>query len=76
MEYVLDGIEAGREDIPPAVIAEALGLSADTVRQAISRGFRRLARTAKGEALVDEHWDLPALGQGESTCEDDDDEQS
>ncbi|MCX7428968.1 MAG: hypothetical protein NTW96_25500 [Planctomycetia bacterium] len=70
VEYLLDGIEAGREDIPNAEIAEALALSPATVRQAISRGLRRLARIAKEDGLVDEYRSFPALTQGESKTED------
>jgi DNA-directed RNA polymerase specialized sigma24 family protein len=52
MTYVIDAVEAGREDLPDREVADALGLSLDTVRQSKSRGFRRLARIAHEERLA------------------------
>lgn len=51
MGMVLDAVEADVVDITPAEIAEALGLSSGTVRQALHRGFRRLERVARDEGL-------------------------
>lgn len=53
MAYVIDAAEARREDLQNIEIADALGLSLETVRQAKSRGFRRLSRIAKEEGLVE-----------------------
>jgi len=51
LSYVIEAVEAGREDVPNAEIAEALGLSSDTVRTSLSRGFRRLERAAREVGL-------------------------
>lgn len=52
MGYVLDAIEADQLHIPNPEVAEALGLSAQTVRQSRSRGFRRLEQRAREEGLA------------------------
>lgn len=52
MEYILDAIEADQLHIPNPEIAEALGLSTQTVRQCRSRGFRRLEQRAREEGLA------------------------
>jgi len=52
MNYVIDAVEAGREDVPNGEISEALGLSSDTVRTSLSRGFRRLERVAQDSGVV------------------------
>lgn len=53
MAYVIDAVEAGLEDVPNAEVAEATGLSLETVRTSLSRGFRRLFRIAREEGVVD-----------------------
>jgi len=50
--YLLDALEAGAVDVPNAEIADALGLSAQTVRTSLSRGFARLTRIARAEGLI------------------------
>jgi len=50
--YVLDALEVGEVDVPNAEIAAALGISLETVRTSLSRGFARLARIAREEGLV------------------------
>jgi len=65
MAYILDAIEAGREDISNEEIEEALGLSSGTVRTAKSRGFSRLSRIAKEEKLLPEEFDLLGLNSDE-----------
>jgi len=54
MEFVLDAVEAGREDIHNSEIADALGLKLGTVRTSLSRAFARLARIAREENLIDQ----------------------
>lgn len=54
MSYVIDAVEAGRWDVPNQEIQEALGLSNDTVRTSLSRGFRRLRRLAQEQGLAEE----------------------
>lgn len=54
MAYILDAIEAGYAHVPPAQIAEDLGLTADTVRVATHRGFSALTRLARQLGLHDE----------------------
>lgn len=65
MGYILDAIEADQVHISNSEIAEALGLSNQTVRQCRSRGFRRLEREGRKEGLV-----LPTLGIVETVPED------
>lgn len=65
MGYILDAIEADQLHIPNQEIAEALGLSNQTIRQSRSRGFRRLEREGRKEGLV-----LPTLGIVEAVPED------
>lgn len=61
MGYIFDAIEAGHEDIPNEDIEDALGLSAETVRTAKSRGFARLSRIGKEEKLLPRNFDLLGL---------------
>lgn len=68
MAYIFDAVEAGQEDISSPDIADALGLTSDTVRQARHRGFERLQRIAKEEKLVDKDFNLAALA-GEDPAE-------
>lgn len=72
MAFVIDAVESGREDLRDGEIAEALGLSLDTVRQSKSRGFRRLARIARDERLTIRDIAIAGLerdGDGEPTDE-------
>ncbi len=62
MGYLFDAIEAGRDFVPNAEIAEALGLTVDNAKQLKKRGFDRLARVAKQEGLVDQRFDVRQLG--------------
>ncbi|SRR6266536_1456111 len=61
--YVLDALEAGEVDVPNREIAEALGISAETVRTSLSRGFARLTRIARDEGLMDSDAELRALSE-------------
>ena len=73
MSYLLEAIEAGRGDVPTQEVAEALGLNPDTVRQSISRGFRRLKRIATQEGLIDrafDYDDIKPLDEQPDTMED------
>jgi len=63
MSYLLEAVEAGYEDVSNSEIADALGLTPDTVRQSLSRGFRRLQRIAREEGIIDRDLDLPVLGR-------------
>ena len=47
MAFIFDGIESGSVDLSNATVAEALELSAQTVRRCKSRGFQRLRREAE-----------------------------
>lgn len=58
MAYVIGAVEAGRDDVPSAEIAESLGLTPGTVRTSLSRGFDRLKRIARDEHLIDQDIDL------------------
>jgi DNA-directed RNA polymerase specialized sigma24 family protein len=51
MELVINAVEQGIEDLPPAAIAATLGLSEPAVRSLLSRGFERLAREARREGI-------------------------
>jgi DNA-directed RNA polymerase specialized sigma24 family protein len=62
MSYIFDAVEANRYDIPNQEIEEALQLSSETVRTAKTRGFRRLARIAKDERLVEQEFDFLGIG--------------
>jgi len=52
MAYILDALEADCLDISNKEIAEALGLSSDTVRQSKHRAFQRLERIVREESLA------------------------
>ena len=47
MSIVIDAVEQGVQDLPPTAIANSLGISADSVRALLSRGFERLSREAR-----------------------------
>lgn len=51
MSVVLDAIEQDLMDLSPEEISEIVGLTPDTVRRLISRGFERLEREAKQDGL-------------------------
>lgn len=53
MSYVLEAVEAGREDVPNKELAEALGLTLGAVKTSLSRAFARLARLAREEGLTE-----------------------
>jgi DNA-directed RNA polymerase specialized sigma24 family protein len=61
--YVLDALEAGEVDVQNREIAEALGISAETVRTSLSRGFARLTRIAREEGLMDNNTELRTLSE-------------
>jgi len=63
MAYILDAVEAGREEVSNVEIAEALGLAPDSVRQSRFRGFQRLERLAREDRLVRE--DFAFLNSGD-----------
>jgi DNA-directed RNA polymerase specialized sigma24 family protein len=52
MTIVIDAVEQGVEDLPPATIAEAVGLSVSAVRSLMSRGFERLEREARSAGIT------------------------
>jgi DNA-directed RNA polymerase specialized sigma24 family protein len=51
--YVLDALQAGEVDVSNQEIATALGISTETVRTSLSRGFARLTRIAREEGLAE-----------------------
>lgn len=61
MAYILDALEADCVDISNKEIAEALGLSSDTVRQSKHRGFQRLERIVREEGLAAQVKDVANL---------------
>jgi RNA polymerase sigma factor (sigma-70 family) len=61
--YVLDALEAGEVDVPNHEIGKALGISPETVRTSLSRGFARLTRIARAEGLMDNNAELGALSE-------------
>lgn len=54
MGFIFDAVEAGCDDISNTEIAEAVGLSLDTVRKSKERGWQRLEREARKEGLMPE----------------------
>lgn len=52
MTFVLDCVEAGEKYVDHKIIAEATGLTADTVRKLKHRGFERLEREAKRHGVL------------------------
>jgi DNA-directed RNA polymerase specialized sigma24 family protein len=52
MTYLIDSLEAGAWEVTPREIAAAIGMSADTVRTSLSRGFPRLRRLASEEGFL------------------------
>jgi DNA-directed RNA polymerase specialized sigma24 family protein len=53
MGYVIDCVEAKRDDVPQREIAEALGLTVDTVKTSLWRGFQRLDREARKVGITE-----------------------
>jgi DNA-directed RNA polymerase specialized sigma24 family protein len=64
MGFVIDAVEAGRWDVSNREVADALGLSAGTVRTSLSRGFRRLVRIAADAGITELVVALQELGVG------------
>jgi DNA-directed RNA polymerase specialized sigma24 family protein len=63
MTVVIDAVEQGVEDLPPASVAGALGLSVDAVRSLMSRGFERLDREAREAGIVMPEALAPVVGE-------------
>ena len=59
MTYLIDAVEAGREDVPSTEIADALGLTSENVRQLRYRGFVRLERAARVRGIVPDGLNIP-----------------
>lgn len=70
MRCLVDAVEAGEQDLPHRVVAEALGLNEGTVRVLMMRGLERLGRIARNEGLVRGDFELVKL-DGEELDEDD-----
>lgn len=70
MSYIFDAVEAGQQNISNEEIEEALGLSSTTVRQAKSRGFRRLKRLAQDERLLPKDFDFYAIAASDDAGDD------
>ena len=51
MALLFDAVEKGIVDLPTGDIAEVLDLNPDTVRQCVSRGFRRLRRLSDANGV-------------------------
>lgn len=51
MEILIDAVEQGLPDLPPAEVAEALGIEPNAARALISRGLERLHRLTKEEGI-------------------------
>lgn len=68
MTVVIDAVEQGVHDLPSSAIAGSLGLSVDSVRALLSRGFERLTREARGEG-ISLPTDVPELAMGEDAVE-------
>lgn len=71
MEYILDALERGVEDITNQEIGDALNLSPDVVRQSKTRGWQRLERIAKENGY---HLNMRFLKDDEKENEGDSDE--
>ena len=67
MEFILEAIEQGAEEITTGQIVEATGLSSENARQCKSRGFRRLERAAKEAGYVGMDFDLGMTEDDEGT---------
>ena len=70
MRCLIDAVEAGEQDLPHRVVAEALGLNEGTVRVLMMRGLDRLGRVARAEGLVRGNFELIKLDAGEPSEED------
>jgi DNA-directed RNA polymerase specialized sigma24 family protein len=56
MSLVLEAVERGNTDLPIAAVADTLGLSYDTAKKCLQRGFARLSRLAREAGI-----ELPSL---------------
>jgi len=65
MRCLVDAVEAGEQDLPHRVVAEALGLNEGTVRVLMMRGLDRLGRLARAEGLVRGDFELVKLDEEE-----------
>ncbi len=63
MRCLIDAVEAGEQDLPHRVVADALGLNQGTVRVLMKRGLDRLARAARAEGLVRADFELVKLDE-------------
>ncbi len=70
MATIFDAVEAGMDDLLDREIAEAVGLSEDTVRRLKSRGFERLRRLAHDKGYDLEKYER-AIGITETVDMDD-----
>lgn len=61
MRCLVDAVEAGEQDLPHRVVADALGLNEGTVRVLMMRGLNRLGRIARDEGLVRGDFELIKL---------------
>lgn len=71
MGYIIDAVEAGEEDISNGEIVAATGLSPDTVRPALVRGFARLKREAHAAGVTDKDFDFAKEDPDDEGEEDD-----
>jgi DNA-directed RNA polymerase specialized sigma24 family protein len=51
LQMAFDAAIDGEVDLPPSEIGDALGISAEAVRSLLSRGFRRLRKTAEKNGI-------------------------
>lgn len=58
MSLVLEAVERGDPDLPLATVADTLGVSHDTAKKCLQRGFARLSRLAREAGI-----ELPALDE-------------
>ena len=61
MGYVINAVELGYEELSNQEIADALGLTLETVRRSLSRGFDRMTRIASQERLLNSDFNLNKL---------------
>lgn len=59
MTYILDAIEAGREDVPSREVADALGLSYETTKKSLQRGLQKLTKIVRESGLTDRTLNIP-----------------
>jgi DNA-directed RNA polymerase specialized sigma24 family protein len=63
MRYIFEAYAAGKWEVTNEEIAQALGMTGETVRLWRSRGFNRLIREAKKERAVNPEFDLAQFEQ-------------